>query len=182
MIKLNLKPIALVVAVALAGCSSNKPTADNYNKYMNVPELKAGSTGSIDEQIANKPAWNDVKVANLVLRRTLEDGSYSPDNKQGILTVTANLINEGKKPVQGYWRCHFVDANGLFLYDADKSNDQIAVQVDGLGWHSMLLYPALSKTQTYRNYEINCKAIDSFATDYRLEFHDTSNNITVYKR
>ena len=177
--KLNLKLLALVAAVALAACSS-KPTANNYNSYMNTPEVKSGASGSIDSQIANKAAWNKVEVTQLSLRRTLPDGSYSSDSTQGVLTVRATLVNSGDTPVQGNWRCHFFDSNGISLYEAE--NKQVASDDVGLGWHRMILYPLQSKTQTYDANVINCKAIDSLATEYRVEFHDTANDITIYKR
>ena len=52
----------------------------------------------------------------------------------------------------------------------------------GLGWHTMVVYPLSSKSQTADANVINCKAIDNQAVESRIEFHDTSNDITIYKR
>jgi hypothetical protein len=177
--KLNVKPIALVTTLILAGCTT-KPTVNNYNTYMNSPEVKSGSSGAIDAQIANKAAWNDIKITEMSLHRTLKEGSYSTDSTQGVLTVRANLVNSGNTPVQGNWRCNFFDSNNLPLY-AD-SNNQVALNEQSLGWHRMIVYPLSSKSQIYDANVIHCKADDSLATNYRVEFHDTANDITVYKR
>jgi hypothetical protein len=176
--KLNLKPVYLVSALFLAACST-KPTVNNYNTYMNTPEVKSGSASSIDGQLANKPGWNAIKVTEMSLHRTLPDGSYATDATHGVLTVRANLINSGDTPVQGNWRCIFFDSNNLPLYETQSN--QVTTEAQGLGWHLMVVYPLSAKSRTYDANVINCKAADPLATNYRVEFHDTANDITVYK-
>jgi hypothetical protein len=178
--KIKLTPIAVLVAsLSLVACSS-KPTANNYNDYMNAPTLKSGATGSVDSQIVNKPGWNKIEATQISLVRTFPDGSYATDPSQGVLTVRATLVNTGNSPVQGNWRCNFFDSNHMKLYEAESN--QVATTDTGLGWHRMIVYPLQSKNQTYDANVINCKASDSLATNYRVEFHDTANDITVYKR
>jgi hypothetical protein len=169
-----------VASVVLAGCIPN-PTASNYNDYMNTPQAKAGTTATIDGQLANKAAWNKIEVTQMSLLRTLPDGSYAQDNTQGMLTVRATLVNSGDTPVQGNWRCKFYDSNNLPLYESESN--KIATDPNGIGWHqNMIVYPLKSKSQTDDANVINCKAQDSRATNYRVEFHDTANDVTIYKR
>lgn len=172
--------LVALATVALAGCAS-KPTANNYNSYMNAPTVKSGATDSIDSQIANKAAWNKVEVTQMTSVRK-QDGNYATDADSGVLVVRAVLVNSGDTPVQGNWRCRFFDSNGLPLYE--KASNQLADPDEpmGLGWHRMIVYPLSSKSQTDDANVVNCKARDKFATNYRVEFHDTSNDITVYKR
>lgn len=173
--------LMLIVAAAgfLAACSST-PTASNYNNYMNNPTVKAGASDDMDNQIANKAAWNKVEVTQMVSLRRLADGSYSTDPSAGVLNVRAVLVNSGNAPVQGNWRCKFYDSNNMPLYE-DASN-QVASSAEGLGWHRMIVYPLVSKSQTADANVVNCKAADGLATNYQVEFHDTSNDITVYNR
>jgi hypothetical protein len=172
-------PLILLMVAAIAGCSS-KPTASNYNSYMNQPEVKHGNVGEIDSQIANKAAWNQVTVTQMASVRKLVDGTYTTNPNQGILTVRAVLVNKGDTPVQGNWRCKFYDSNNMPVYE-DESNE-VAKSDIGLGWHRMIVYPLSSKSQTDDANVVNCKAKDSTATNYRVEFHDTSNDITIYKQ
>ena len=172
--------IATIITTAmLAGCSSTR-TASNYNSSMNTPDVKSGAADSIDSQVANKRAWNAVEVTQMTSVRRTTDGNYASDANSGVLTVRAVLVNSGDSPVQGNWRCRFFDSNNLPLYE-DASN-QVATSATGLGWHRMIVYPVKSNMQTDDANVINCKASDNLATNYRVEFHDTSNDITVYKR
>lgn len=180
---MNVKNLLVVGVVAtaalLASCSSTR-TAGNYNSTMNTPDVKSGASDSIDSQVANKRAWNEVEVTQMTSVRRLADGNYATDSNSGVLTVRAVLVNSGDTPVQGNWRCRFFDSNNLPLYE-DASN-QVATSETGLGWHRMIVYPVKAKMQTDEANVVNCKAADNLATNYRVEFHDTSNDITVYKR
>jgi hypothetical protein len=176
----NLLAIGVVMTVAvLAGCSTTR-TAGNYNSSMNAPDAKSGDSQSIDSQVANKSAWNTVEVTQMTSLRRLADGNYAPDANSGMLTVRAVLLNSGDTPTQGNWRCLFFDSNNLPLYE-DASN-QVATTATGLGWHRMIVYPVKAKMQTVDANVVHCQAADNLATNYRVEFHDTSNDITVYKR
>lgn len=172
-------PLAVAATLALAGCSST-PSASNYNSYMNSPTVKNGDVGQVDSQIANKAGWNAVQVTQMASVRKLPDGSYATNPAEGLLTVRAVLVNSGTSPVQGNWRCKFYDSNNMPLYE-DLSN-AVAKNDKGLGWHRMVVYPLSSKSQTDDANVVNCVAPDSLATNYRVEFHDTSNDITVYNK
>jgi hypothetical protein len=169
----------IATTVLLVGCSSTR-TASNYNSSMNAPNVKSGASDSIDSQVANKSAWNQVEVTQMTSVRRLADGNYAPDANSGMLTVRAVLVNSGDTPIQGNWRCLFFDSNNLPLYE-DASN-QMASTATGLGWHRMIVYPVKAKMQTVDANVVNCQAENNLATNYRVEFHDTSNDITVYKR
>lgn len=176
----NILAVGVVITAAtLASCSSTR-TASNYNSTMNTPDVKSGASDSIDGQMANKRAWNAVTVTQMTSTRRTADGNYASDANQGVLTVRAVLVNEGDTPIQGNWRCRFFDSNGLPLYE-DASN-QNATTADGLGWHRMVVYPVKANMQTDDANVVNCKAENNLATNYRVEFHDTSNDVTVYKR
>lgn len=177
--KLNLTVLTLCSSLFLASCAST-PNADNYGQYMNDPQAAHGASGDIDSQLANKAAWNNIKATEMTSVRRLANGNYSTSPSQGMLTIRAVLVNSGNKPAQGNWRCRFFDSNNLPLYE--KQSNQPATTSDGLGWHEMVVYPIALKSQTADANVIHCKAIDSKAVTSRVEFHDTSNDITVYHR
>lgn len=176
--KVKLSLIAAIVTV-LAGCSS-APTASNYGNYMNDPQVAHGPSADMNAQIANKAAWNDVQVTQMTSVRRLPNGNYSVNPSEGLLTIRAVLINSGDQPVQGNWRCRFFDSNNIPLYE--KASNATATKPTGLGWHQMVVYPVTSKTQTDDANVVHCVARDAMATNYRVEFHDTQNDITVYQR
>jgi hypothetical protein len=167
------------LALALAGCTGT-PSAGNYSEVMNTPDVKSGAKADAEDKIANKRAWNEIEVTQITAVKRSEDGHYATDPNKGVLNVRAVLVNSGDSPVQGNWRCRFFDSNGIPLYE-DASNE-VATSPQGLGWHRMIVYPVKSRMQTDEANEIRCKAADSFATEYRVEFHDTSNDITIYER
>ncbi len=174
--KLSLVALATMTLVA---CTP-KPTVNNYVTYMNAPPVKSGDVGSVNNQVLNKSAWNSVAITQMTSIRKLPDGSYTQDQTQGVLTVRAVLVNSAATPVQGNWRCKFYDSNNLPL-DEDATN-QMATTPDGLGWHTMVVFPVDLKSQTDQPNVINCKATTPLATNYRIEFHDTANDITIYKQ
>ncbi len=176
--KLQLLSIACA-SVLLASCAST-PTANNYNTYMNNPTAQAGAAADVNGQISNQAAWNAVKVTQMTEVRRTKTGGYATNPSEGLLTVRAVLVNTGNAPIQGNWRCRFFDSNNLPLYETQS--DQPAQTDKGLGWHTMVVYPLQSKSQTSDANVINCQATTPLATNYRVEFHDTSNDITVYKR
>jgi hypothetical protein len=185
---MQLRLLALAVAsTMLVGCATT-PTADNYQSYVNDPNIQHGASGNIDSMMSNQAAWNNIKITQMTSVRRMpsqagqhhSDANYATGPSTGLLSVRAVLVNSGEKPAQGNWRCRFFDSNGMPLYE--KQSNQTATTATGLGWHSMVVYPLTSKTQTADANVIHCQAGDSKATTYRIEFHDTQNDITVYHR
>lgn len=173
-------PISIFsVSLALVGCSS-APSASNYGQYMNDPAVHHGASADIASQLANKAAWKNIKVTQMTSVRKLPNGDYATGPSAGVLTVRAVLVNAGDKPAQGNWRCRFYDSNNLPLYEA--VSNQTASGPNALGWHQMVVYPVTSKTQTADANVIHCQAANSLAVTAHIEFHDTSNDITVYHR
>lgn len=176
-----------LASLLVAACATT-PDADNYNQYMNDPNVQHGASGNVDSMMSNQAAWNNVTITKMTSVRRMptkpgehhSDSNYAAGPSTGLLTVRAVLVNSGNKPAQGNWRCRFFDSNGLPLYE--KQSNQPAKTPMGLGWHSMVVYPVTSKTQTADANVINCQALDAKATTYRVEFHDTQNDITVYHR
>lgn len=177
--KLSFVIPVLCSSMLLASCASN-PSADNYGQYMNNPNVAHGASGNIDSQLANKAAWNNVKATEITSVRRTPTGAYAANPNTGVLTVRAVLVNSGNAPAQGNWRCRFFDSNNLPLYEAQSN--QMAKKADDLGWHTMVVYPLRSKSQTADANVIHCKALTANAVTSRIEFHDTSNDITVYHR
>ena len=169
--------IILGSGLLLMGCST-APTVNNYTTYMNEPVVKHGDDSPIADKLLNKPAWNEIKVAGMQSYRKLDDGSYADKPQDGILNVRATIVNSGKSPVQASWRCKFYDSNNVAL--EDDLNDERATTTAGLGWHTMVVYPLTSKSQTDEANLIRCVAPDAAATNYRIEVHDTANDVTVY--
>lgn len=174
-----LKITSLALAIPLVCCAS-KPTADNYAKYMNQPEVQNGDVSKISEKKLNQQAWNSVEITKMTSVRRFADGSYSSDPQQGLLYVRAVLVNEGDQPIQGHWRCKFYDSNNLPVNEDE--NNQIANSDTGLGWHTMVVFPVTAKSQRDDANVIRCIAPSKYATNYRIEFHDTANDITEYTK
>ena len=177
--KLQLPIVIFSASLILVGCTST-PSASNYGQYMNDPAVQHGASGDISSQLANKAAWDNVKIAQMTSVRKLPNGHYATNPSAGVLAIRAVLVNSGDKPVQGNWRCRFYDSNNMPLYE--KASNQVASGPNALGWHQMVLYPVTSKTQTADANVIHCQAANSLAVKSHIEFHDTSNDITVYHR
>jgi hypothetical protein len=167
-----------ITGLILVGCST-APTVNNYSTYMNQPTVKNGDSGTIENKQLNKPAWNELEVAGMHSYRQMPDGSYAYNPHDGLLYVRASVVNSGTTPVQAKWRCKFYDSNNIPLYD--EQNDERATSAMGLGWHTMIAYPLKSKSQTDDANLIRCVAPEARATEYRIEAHDTANDITIYK-
>ncbi|AUR52160.1 hypothetical protein [Aquella oligotrophica] len=171
--------LILVSGIIATGCSTT-PSADNYGKYMNQPEVQNGDEGKINEKKLNQQAWSEVEITKMTSVRRMADGSYSNNPHEGLMHVRAVLVNEGDRPIQGHWRCKFYDSNNLPLNE--EENNRNASHDEGLGWHTMVVYPVKSKSQRDDANVIKCMAPSKLATNYRIEFHDTSNDITEYTR
>lgn len=180
---MKFKPIhALVILTAsllTIGCSTT-PSASNYGKYMNQPEIQNGDEAKIDEKKLNQKAWSEVEITKMTSVRRMADGSYATNPHEGLMHVRAVLVNEGDRPIQGHWRCKFYDSNNLPLNE--EETNQNATSDEGLGWHTMVVYPVKSKSQRDDANVIKCVAPSKLASNYRIEFHDTSNDITEYTR
>jgi uncharacterized protein YcfL len=77
-----------------------------------------------------------------------------------LLVAQATLQNGGNKPVTGYYRCSFFDANKMQVGDT-----QI--------WQATTIYP--NDTQA-----IKCMATQLEATDFKVEFSADGKNVSVY--
>ncbi|MEN9945783.1 MAG: hypothetical protein RLZZ293_169 [Pseudomonadota bacterium] len=170
--------LALISCLGISACSTT-PNADNYTKKMNQPTVLNGAEADKEAKQLNKPAWNELKLANIVSYRINPEGNYAEDIKNGYLYIRANVINQGDNPSQAKWRCKFYDSNGVTI--ADSENSLPANSAMGLGWHNMLVYPIKNKSQTDDANLITCVAPNKLATDFRIEVHDTANDITIYK-
>ena len=78
-----------------------------------------------------------------------------------LLFAQGTFHNEGGKPVQGYYRCKFLDANNFQVGD-----DQT--------WQLVTIYPN-------QNQAFKCQATSKEATDFKVEFSNNASNVTVYK-
>lgn len=174
LIKLSVVASSILLVV---GCSTT-PNAKNYAEYMNQPDVKNGDVQNVATKQLNKPAWNDLKISNASSVRRDLDGNYANDPNKGYLFVRANVVNEGKTPVQAKWRCKFYDSNNIALND--EENDQTATTETGLGWHTMVAYPVTAKSQVNEANLVRCIAPTPLATEFRVEVHDTANDITTY--
>lgn len=77
-----------------------------------------------------------------------------------LLTAQGMFYNKGNKPVQGYYRCKFLDTNN-FQVGADQT------------WQLVTIYP--DQSQAFK-----CQAINLEATDFKIEFSNNAENVTVY--
>lgn len=176
--KLKLIFLGLVSLGLVVACSSTT-TADNYTQTMNHPEVQNGAVGDKAEKKLNQKAWNNMEVANITSTRVSKDGKYAYNHAEGYLYIRANVVNEGDKPSQAKWRCKFYDSNGIVI--GDDENHKPATTDTGLGWHTMLAYPVNASSHTDEENLIRCIAPSKLATEFRVEVHDTANDITIHK-
>ena len=78
-----------------------------------------------------------------------------------LLFAEGKFLNTGSKPAQGYYRCKFLNANKFQVGD-----DQT--------WQLVTIYP--NQTQAFK-----CQATKIEATDFKIEFSNNANNVTIYK-
>jgi hypothetical protein len=78
-----------------------------------------------------------------------------------LLFAEGKFTNNGSKAAQGYYRCKFLDAN-KFQVGEDQT------------WQLVTIYP--NQTQGFK-----CKANNLEATDFKIEFSNNANNVTIYK-
>ena len=175
--KITQLTLSVSSALLIVGCSTT-PTAKNYSEYMNQPNVKNGEVQNADNKALNKPAWNDLKISNATSVRRDLDGNYANNPNKGYLFVRANIVNEGTTPVQAKWRCKFYDSNNITL--EDEQNDENAKSATGLGWHTMVAYPVTAKSHVNEANLVHCVAPTPLATEFRVEVHDTANDITTY--
>ncbi|MDD3265813.1 MAG: hypothetical protein PHC75_01365 [Burkholderiales bacterium] len=176
--KLKLVILSIVSLGAIVACSS-APTADNYSQTMNEPAVQNGAVNSKGDKKLNEKAWNNLEVANITSTHVSKDGSYAYNKTEGYLFIRANIVNEGDSPAQAKWRCKFYDSNGIAVGDDD--NNKPATNETGIGWHTMLAYPVAASSHTHEENLIRCVAPSKLATEFRVEVHDTANDVTVYK-
>ena len=78
----------------------------------------------------------------------------------GLLVAQGTFHNDGSKAVNGYYRCKFLDA----------TNFQVG---DDQAWDLLTVYPNQDKA-------FKCQATDTNATNFKIEFSNNAENVTVY--
>ncbi|HLX55247.1 MAG TPA: YcfL family protein [Aquella sp.] len=77
-----------------------------------------------------------------------------------LLVAQGTFFDTGKKPVQGYYRCKFLDTQ-----DFQVGEDQT--------WQLLTIYP--NQSQRFK-----CQSIHLEATNFKIEFSNNAKNVTVY--
>ncbi|MDQ5920683.1 MAG: hypothetical protein QG673_739 [Pseudomonadota bacterium] len=182
---MTFKKIALVTLAlgALVGCSSTI-NSDNYTQKMNQPQIQGGDQVKAEDLKLNPNGWNQLDVtknAHKVMMDSNGDYQIATDPKtNGYWMINANIINNSKKATQVKWRCKFYDGIGRTIGGND--NNQLATAENGLGWHTMVIYPVNSKMMTDDANSIMCVSPTNKAIDGKLEVHDMANDVTVYNK
>lgn len=177
--KLNRKLLACGIAsLSLIACSTTT-NAGNYVSQMNQPAPQGGDVNKIQDMTLNPAAMNSLKMVYARNFELLSDGNYALNRGDGTIFLRASVINEGKNTVQAKWRCKFYDGVGIPI--GDTENKQAATTPTGLGWHIMVVYPVNSKSITDDENVISCVAPTKRAVEGRIELHDMTNDITLYK-
>lgn len=177
----KLKSILIPAVITLTACSTT-PNADNYTKVMNQPVVSNGAQVEAQTTQLNKAAWRELKIAQAVstrINKATGEPIPSQTSGEGYLYVRASIVNEGDSPVQANWRCKFYNSSGIPF--GDDENDLTATSKTGLGWHTMIAYPVKASSQTDDANIVRCIAPSKLATQFKIEVHDTSNDVTIYK-
>jgi hypothetical protein len=77
-----------------------------------------------------------------------------------LLVAQGTFFDTGSKPVQGYYRCKFLDTNN-FQVGEDQT------------WQLITIYP--NQTQNFK-----CQSTHLEATNFKIEFSNNAENVTVY--
>jgi uncharacterized protein YcfL len=78
----------------------------------------------------------------------------------GLLVAQANFYNSGSKAVTGFYRCKFMDAQGMNVGDDDI-------------WQPVTIYP--NATQA-----VKCLATQKEATNFVVEFSADKSNVSTF--
>lgn len=78
----------------------------------------------------------------------------------GLLMAQGTFHNSGNKAVNGYYRCKFLDANN-FQVGEDQA------------WDLLTIYSNANKS-------FKCQATDTNAVNFKIEFSNNAENVTVY--
>ena len=78
----------------------------------------------------------------------------------GLLVAQGTFHNKGSKAVNGYYRCKFLDATN-FQVGEDQA------------WDLVTVYSNQDKA-------FKCQATDPNAVDFKIEFSNNAENVTVY--
>ncbi|MFN8770540.1 MAG: DUF1425 domain-containing protein [Neisseriaceae bacterium] len=78
----------------------------------------------------------------------------------GLLVAQGTFHNDGSKPVNGYYRCKFLDSTNFQI-----GEDQ--------AWDLLTIYPNQNKM-------FKCQATDTNAVNFKIEFSNNAENVTVY--
>lgn len=106
------------------------------NKIADHVEIVGGSLGDVEIKDLRSMRINDLLVA------------------QG------TFYDTGDKPVQGYYRCKFLDVDN-FQVGEDQT------------WELVTIYP--NQSQSFK-----CKSTHLNATNFKIEFSNNAKNVTVY--
>lgn len=77
-----------------------------------------------------------------------------------LLVAQGTFKDKGDKPVQGYYRCKFLDVNN-FQVGEDQT------------WQLVTIYP--DQSQSFK-----CQSTHLDATNFKIEFSNNAKNVTVY--
>jgi hypothetical protein len=146
---------------------------------MNQPTPQGGDVKDIKVATLNPGSMNSLKMVYARNFELLPDGNYALNRGDGTIFIRATVINEGTTAVQAKWRCKFYDGVGMTLGDVE--NKKVATDPTGLGWHVTVIYPVNSKSITDDENIISCVAPTKRAVEGRIELHDMTNDVTLYK-
>ena len=78
----------------------------------------------------------------------------------GLLMAQGTFHDKGDKPINGYYRCKFLDATNFQV-----GEDQV--------WQLITVY-------SNQDASFKCQATDTNATNFKIEFSNNAENVTVY--
>lgn len=112
--------------------------------------LNACSTNKIKNQVeVIGNSLGDIKIKDL---RSMQIN--------GLLMAQGTFHNDGSKPINGYYRCKFLDATNFQV-----GENQV--------WQLLTIYP--NQDESFR-----CQATDTNAVDFKIEFSNNAENVTIY--
>lgn len=108
------------------------------------------ANNSTNSRVSNIGSMGDVEIVK---------GTVKSQRLNNLLVSQAVLKNTGNSTVNGYYRCKFLDANGMYV-----GSEQI--------WQLVTIYQNAEQV-------VKCGATDPEATDFRLEFSVDQTNVTA---
>ncbi|MCE2705986.1 MAG: YcfL family protein [Proteobacteria bacterium] len=112
--------------------------------------LSACSTNKIKDQVeVIGNSLGDIQIKDL---RSMQ--------VNGLLMAQGTFHNTGDKPVNGYYRCKFLDAMNFQV-----GENQV--------WQLITVYP--NQDDSFR-----CQATDTNSVNFKIEFSNNAENVTIY--